>query len=143
MPTDLLSYISKLFGDSADDEMLPPGGPGASPSFAQQRARLPSDDPMQTVLAPFEHREFAQEYVQENPITGPIVMAGAIPAYAAYKTLRPKSGARTKPSLDQVFAGFEGVARGIKANLAGGATKRSAAKPTVMAGDPYEEESLT
>lgn len=82
----------------------------------RMRVTTPGDDPFQQVLAPLEHREFAQNFTEDNPVLGPLSLLFAIPGYTAYKKLfRPDN--RTPANFDQFFGGFEGMARGIKANL--------------------------
>ena len=77
------------------------------------QARAATDDPvMQEALAGHEHRTFARQAVAENPLmAAPIAVA--TPLYYAAKRLNIISGQRTKPSLDQVFAGLHGVGQGL------------------------------
>lgn len=65
----------------------------------------------QQLLTPFEHKAFAREYTAEHPGSAPSMFL-APAAYAAAKRLGAASG-RTKPSMDQVFAGMEGAAEGL------------------------------
>lgn len=64
------------------------------------------------MLAPFEHRAFAREYVQDNPLSFPSMMVAPY-AYALAKLLRTH-GSRTRPSMEQVFAGQHGAVEGIQ-----------------------------
>lgn len=85
--------------------------------YKRMRVGMRGDDPMHEVAAPIEHREFAQGFVEDNPVLGPLSLAFAIPGYAAYKKLF-KPNNRTQPrNFDQFFGGFQGLARGVKANL--------------------------
>jgi hypothetical protein len=74
--------------------------------------RLREQNPdLQEVLAPYEHRAFAREYVGANPLMA-VGMLGAIPGYQLYK-MTGQSGARTKPSLQQMVQGFRGTGEGL------------------------------
>jgi hypothetical protein len=64
----------------------------------------------QNLLAPFEHRAFAREAVQENPLMALPVAAGSL-AYPFYKTL--VSPGRSAPSFGQVGQGLLGVGEGL------------------------------
>lgn len=75
------------------------------------RAQRPDTDLDQSLLAPFEHKAFAREFVRENPLAAPGMVLMA-PGYALAKALRLRYG-RTKPSMDQVFAGVEGTGQGL------------------------------
>lgn len=77
----------------------------------QARERVPAEQ--QGFISPYEHRAFAREVVQENPMMALSLLA-AIPAYQGYKAV---VGARSKPSMDQVLQGYAGIADGIKALL--------------------------
>ena len=100
-----------------------PATPPASPEvgvdapfrFGRMRANMAPSDPFHAVVAPLEHREFVEEAVRENPLSA-VPLTLAIPAYSALKGsgLLP-SGENTSPAtLDEVFAGFEGLARGLR-----------------------------
>lgn len=67
----------------------------------------------QEVLAPQEHRAFAREWVQDNPVLALPSLTFAIPAYAAAKSLG-LIGARTKPSLNQMAESYRGMWDGLK-----------------------------
>ena len=79
------------------------------------RSMYNSDPAMQQLLAPLEHRAYAREYVQRNPRTGPVAMAGAVPAWQLAKMFGIGSarGSRSKPSIDQLFAGYQGMFEGM------------------------------
>lgn len=76
------------------------------------RNSLPPNDPRQAILAPYEHQAFAREYTEDNPITGPLGLSVAIPAYAAAKLLGLQH-ARTGPSIASILAGYKGVGQGL------------------------------
>jgi hypothetical protein len=79
--------------------------------------RLRHQNPdLQDLLAPYEHRAFAREYVGQNPL-GALGMIGAIPGYQLYK-MTGRSGARSNPSLDQMVQGFKGTGEGLMNALA-------------------------
>lgn len=90
--------------------------------YTLQRDKLPANDMLQPIIAPLEHREFAQSFTEDHPILGPISLAAAIPAYTAYKAAQDavfgRPDDRTPAGLDEVFAGFQGIARGIRSNFA-------------------------
>lgn len=79
----------------------------------RMRGALPSNDPQQRSIAPFEHRAFAREYVQENPVTGALGLSLAIPGYAAAKALG-LTKSRTPFSFDQISQGYTGIAEGLR-----------------------------
>ena len=72
-------------------------------------ARAGATRDQQNMIAPYEHRAFAREAVTENPWMALPIAAG-IPAYQAYKGLL---GARSDPSIDQVWQGFRGIGEGL------------------------------
>ena len=109
--------------------------------YGRMRREMPPSDPMHSVIAPLEHREFVRESVGRDPrMAAP--MAVAIPGYTVGKRmgevaqrhpastmmmpgglpmmmllarlgLLPKEN--TSPaSLDEVFAGYEGLFSGLK-----------------------------
>jgi hypothetical protein len=67
---------------------------------------------MQGMLAPLEHRAFAREFATESPVLAGISMPFAIPAYTAAKALG-LTNARSPASLDELFAGYHGLAEGM------------------------------
>lgn len=83
-------------------------------TFAELRALREQPGANQEMLAPQEHRAFAREWVQENPLVAVPSLAVATPAYAIAKQLGLMSG-RTKPSLYQVGQGYAGILDGLKA----------------------------
>lgn len=81
------------------------------------RASYAPDDPMQAVLAPYEHQAFAREWTQEQPLLAAPSLAVAIPGYAIAKALGIEK-ARTGPSIASVLAGYKGIGQGIYNRLA-------------------------
>lgn len=80
----------------------------------QARERLPREQ--QGFISPYEHRAFAREVVEENPLMAVSLLA-AIPAYQGYKAVM---GARSQPSLDQVLQGYAGIGDALKGLVFGG-----------------------
>lgn len=107
--------------------------------YTLQRDKLPANDMLQPIIAPLEHREFAQSFTEDHPVLGPISLAAAIPAYSIYKAAQDavfgRPADRTPGGLDEVFAGFQGIARGIRSNFAKIGAQASAKK---VAG-PFDE----
>jgi len=82
--------------------------------YGRQRAGMLPTDPMHSIIAPLEHREFAREAVGRNPLmAGPL--AAAIPAYSLFKMLGiiPRDKNTSPASLDEMFAGYEGLFSGL------------------------------
>jgi hypothetical protein len=77
-------------------------------SLYQARSYAPKAQ--QGLLAPYEHRAFAREATQENPLLALPIAAGSL-AYPLYKSLL--SPGRSAPSLDQVTGGLLGVGEGL------------------------------
>lgn len=77
----------------------------------QARKEAEGDPAKQAVLAPFEHRAYAREYVRDNPLAAP-GMAMMTPAYYAAKKMGLANG-RTEADVDQVMAGWQGTAEGL------------------------------
>lgn len=65
---------------------------------------------MQGMISPYEHRAFAREATQENPLMALPIAAGTL-AYQPYKILKGQS--RSGASLDQVVQGVAGVGEGL------------------------------
>jgi hypothetical protein len=63
----------------------------------------------QNLLAPFEHRAFAREAVQENPLMALPIATGSL-LYQPYKALM---GSRSAPAWNQVGQGLLGVGEGL------------------------------
>lgn len=107
------------------------GAPQASPSELEIK-ELPSKDDMaamkhdklyvlrsklktkeaQDLVAQYEHRAFAREYVEDSPVVGTIGMIGAIPGYQAAKALG-LTGSRSGASVGQAVEAAKGVGEGI------------------------------
>ena len=66
----------------------------------------------QGMLAPFEHRAFAREFAQESPLRAAVSLPFAVPLYTLAKALGLTS-ARSPASLDELFAGYHGMAEGM------------------------------
>jgi hypothetical protein len=64
-----------------------------------------------SLLAPFEHMAFAREWTKENPWVAVPSLSAAIPLYQLAKLLGYEG---TKPSLDQLFAGYRGIGQGLR-----------------------------
>lgn len=71
-----------------------------------------TDPETQNMLAAYEHRAFAREAVGENPLMA-VPIALAAPLYQLQKAAG-LSGARSKPSLNQLLQGWTGVAEGVR-----------------------------
>lgn len=76
---------------------------------ARMKAKTPEE---QKHIAPYEHRAFAREYVEENPVVGTIGMAVSIPGYQVAKGLG-LHGSRTGVDTKQMVEGAKGVAEGL------------------------------
>lgn len=77
------------------------------------RARINAKTPEeQKHIAPYEHRAFAREFVEQNPVTGAVGLAVAIPGYQAAKATGA-TGSRTGVDTKQMVEGYKGVAEGL------------------------------
>lgn len=84
-------------------------------------------DPMHAIVGPLEHREFARDFVRENPAIAIPALAVGTPLYTAAKAIGVNPGfvdpswaaGRSPASLDEVFAGYQGLGEGIRALLKG------------------------
>jgi phage tail tape-measure protein len=72
-----------------------------------------SDDYMQGILAPYEHRAFAREWVKDTKGNAALSLPFAIPAYQAAKALGLGGADATPPSLEQAVEGFRGLGEGL------------------------------
>jgi hypothetical protein len=113
----------------------PAGGlslnPGLMPHSTLMEARrmLSPNDPGQAYLGPLEHRAFARETVQDNPMAA-LLLSGMIPGYQGAKwmargglgplgaamgrlAVSPLGQDVSKPSLGQALGGFHGVMEGL------------------------------
>lgn len=86
--------------------------------WGRMRAGMLPTDPMHAIVAPLEHREFVNESVKNNPASA-VPLAGAIPLYTLLKALGmlPKGPNTSPASLDEIFAGYEGLFSGLKDNV--------------------------
>lgn len=73
------------------------------------RAQQPAN---QNELAPYEHRAFAREFMQESPLAAAVSLPFAIPAYTAYKAMG-LGNSRSQPSLEQMKQGYVGYGEGL------------------------------
>lgn len=73
----------------------------------------------QNLIAPFEHRAYAREAIQESPIpiAAAIGITAGIPGYQAKKVLG-MTNSRSDPSIEQMVEGFKGVAEGVASVVA-------------------------
>lgn len=83
------------------------------------REKHTEDSRVQQELAPYEHRAFAREYVQEgSTLAKAIGLSGAIPAYYAAKKVgvdvRTSEEPSTPADIEQVKQSFIGVGEGLK-----------------------------
>jgi len=84
--------------------------------YGRMRANMPPTDPMHKIVAPLEHREFVEDAVRYgHPLMAP-AMAGAIPMWTWLKYLGiiPKGPNTSPASLDEIFAGYEGLFSGLQ-----------------------------
>lgn len=70
----------------------------------------------QNRLAPYEHRAYAREMTQANPIAAP-VYAMMPPAYQALKVATGGQGSRTTASWDELKQGMIGTGEGLLAGI--------------------------
>lgn len=75
------------------------------------RAQLPPNHPSQPRLAELDRELFAREQTADNPLRAPGLMAMTV-ADAMGKKMGLVKG-RSKPSLDQVMAGWRGALSGV------------------------------
>lgn len=64
------------------------------------------------VIGPMEHKAFVREAVRDDPWMA-VAMGFAIPAYTALKAMGVFPDARSPASMDEVFAGYEGLYEGV------------------------------
>ena len=82
------------------------------------RSTLPSNDPRQAEIGPYEHRAFAREWTQDSPWIAPLSLAFAVPAYTAAKATGLQK-ARTPASWGEIGQGYAGIYDGLKALMTG------------------------
>ncbi|MUV13578.1 hypothetical protein [Noviluteimonas gilva] len=78
------------------------------------RNSLAANDPMQAVLAPYEHAAFAREWTQENPMVAVPALSVAIPGYSLAKKFGLVK-ARTPGTLSEMAQSFGGMRNGLAA----------------------------
>ena len=75
-------------------------------------ARAKATDPeIQGLLAGYEHRAFAREAVEDNPLMA-LSLLVATPAYQLAK-MSGLTGSRSKPSMSQMGQGLLGIGEGL------------------------------
>lgn len=81
----------------------------------QMRVQAGGDPQAQAAISPFEHRAYARDEVQGNPLNALLYGAGLIPGYQAAKMvgLIPTDSQSTGPSWDQFIQGQKGVGEGL------------------------------
>lgn len=92
----------------------PPPAPGDLYHYLRLRNALPPDSPLQSMLGPLEHGQFAEHSVRENPWAALPLLLG-IPAYTAGKATGLIGGTRSPASWDEIFEGYGGMLRGLRA----------------------------
>lgn len=75
----------------------------------RDRTRDPQE---QNAISPYEHRAFAREWMQQNPLVAGVSLPFAIPAYTIYKALG-LSNSRSQPSMDEIKQGYVGYGEGL------------------------------
>jgi hypothetical protein len=83
--------------------------------WGRMRGAMSVADPFHSIVAPLEHREFVEDVVRRNPLMS-IPMSVAIPGYSLLKYLNvlPRQQNTSPASWDEVFAGYEGLLRGLR-----------------------------
>ena len=71
------------------------------------------DQELQNEIAAKEHRAFARQWVQDNPVVAPASLLFAIPGYSAAKKLGLLR-ARTPGSLDEMAEAYRGLGEGLQ-----------------------------
>jgi len=80
------------------------------------RNSLNPNDPLQAVIAPYEHAAFAREWTQESPFTAIPSLMLSIPAYTAAKGVGLVH-ARSPASLGEMAQSYRGMGQGLLALL--------------------------
>lgn len=78
-----------------------------------RRRKLVNDPASQSLLAGFEHRAYARQAVQDNPLMA-LSLLVATPAYQVAKVLGTQNS-RSAPSLHQMGQGLLGIGEGLQA----------------------------
>jgi hypothetical protein len=92
------------------------GAPGDYHAELVMRRNAPGAD--QNALGPQEHGAWAYSTMRDNPVTGLATNLVTIPAYTLAKYLGLHGG-RSQPSLEEMAAGYDGMWRGLMANMQG------------------------
>ena len=82
------------------------------------RGRYPGDQAWQDLVGPIEHGQFMEEVTRSSPLLGTLLAAG-LPLYTVLKMTGLAPGGTgemktSRPSLAEIFSGFEGYGRGLK-----------------------------
>jgi len=74
-----------------------------------------SNKEAQNMLAPYEHRAFAREYIQENPLMSIPMATMMVPGYQLSKLFPSISGnkSRSSPGLNQMGQEYMGILEGL------------------------------
>lgn len=80
------------------------------------------DKVVQELLAPYEHRAFAREQVEESPINA-LALPVMVPAYEAAKAVGLMRG-RSSPSMESMKQGLIGVTEGVVRAMRGNSAHR-------------------
>lgn len=92
-------------------------GATSIPHAELYRLRQGAPKAVQKKLAPQEHRAFAREWTQENPLLAVPSLLAAIPLYSAAKA----SGVlktRSPASIDEILLGYKGIWEGLTSGSA-------------------------
>src|SRR3990167_1958609 len=81
--------------------------------YSRMRANMPNAYPMHAIVGPLEHREFARDYVKAGGLPAAASVGTAIPIYTLLKALGLLK-TRSPASLDEMFAGYEGMFSGLR-----------------------------
>jgi hypothetical protein len=96
---DLAAFLNEHGGDV---------GSMSHSDLYRLRALSPPEE--QPSIAPLEHRAFAREWTQDNPVLGVGMPLAALGYYLAKKTGAIQS--RTPADMDQVFGAVQGTLQG-------------------------------
>lgn len=85
--------------------------------YSRMRDALPASDSRHALVGPLEHREFAREATRDNPALAAPIAAG-IPLWTLLKSMGLLK-TRSPASVDEMFAGYEGMLSGLKDRIVG------------------------